>query len=73
MFVSLLFDDDYLREGAKKGRHRDLTQSRLSQLHAAGLDQDFVVTYCIALGYRGDVKRLREHCGVAGISKIWKW
>jgi hypothetical protein len=71
VFVMLLFDDDYLREGPKKGKHRELTQNRLSQLHAAGLNQDFVVTYCIALGYRGDVKLLREHCNEAGIVKKW--
>jgi hypothetical protein len=71
VFVMLLFDDDYLREGAKRGRHRELTQGRLGQLRAAGLDQDFVVTYCIAMGYRGDIKRLREHCNEAGIPKKW--
>jgi hypothetical protein len=44
----------------------------LSQFRDAGLDQDFVVTYCIALGYSGDTKRLREHCNEAGIPKKWK-
>jgi len=71
VFVALLYDDEYLREGAKKGPHRDLTQRRLGQLHAAGLDQDFIVTYCIALGFSGDMPRLRQHCDAAGIRKIW--
>jgi hypothetical protein len=71
VFVALLFDD-HLGEGAKKGRHRDLTQARLAEFfRAAELDQDFIVTYCIALGYSGDMKRLREHCNEAGIRKKW--
>jgi hypothetical protein len=70
VFVALLFDD-HLGEGAKKGRHRDLTQARLAEFRAAELDQDFIVTYCMALGYSGDMKRLREHCNEAGIRKKW--
>jgi hypothetical protein len=70
VFVAMLFDDDYLSEGAKAGRNRDIVQDRLSQLKAAGLDQDFVVTYLIALGLRRDPRRVREHCEVAGIKKV---
>ena len=70
VFVNMLFRDDYLREGAKAGRHRQITQDYLRELKEAGLDLDFVVTYLIALGYHGDMRRLREHCEVAGIKKI---
>jgi hypothetical protein len=32
---------------------------------AGGLDEDFVVSYAIALGYQGDLGRLRRHYSVA--------
>jgi hypothetical protein len=70
VFVDMLFRDDYLSEGAKAGRNRDTVQDYLRQLKAAGLDQDFVITYLIALGFRRDTRRVREHCEVAGIKKI---
>jgi hypothetical protein len=61
---------DYLSEGAKAGRNRDTVQDYLRQLKAAGLDQDFVITYLIAMGFRRDTRRVREHCDVAGIKKV---
>jgi hypothetical protein len=70
VFVSLLYREDYLREGAKAGRHRLAVQGGLRELKAAGLDQDFVVTYLIALGYRGDTRRVRDHCDAAGLKKV---
>jgi hypothetical protein len=70
VFADMLFRDDYLSEGAKAGRHREITQGHLRELKAAGLTQDFIVTYLIALGFHGNMRRLREHCQVAGIKKI---
>ena len=70
VFVDMLFRHDYLYEGAKAGRNRHTVQEYLRQLKSAGLDQDFVVTYLIALGFRGNARRVREHCEVAGIKKV---
>ncbi|MBS4730574.1 hypothetical protein MSM1_20375 [Mycobacterium sp. SM1] len=61
VFKTMLFYDDYLSEGAKRGRHRDITQQRIRRLKDAGLNADFIVTYCIALGFTRDTRRLREH------------
>ncbi|BCI87640.1 hypothetical protein PJK45_02955 [Mycobacterium kansasii] len=60
-FVGMLEWDRELVGSARTGRDRGLPQAHLRALRAAGLDEDFVVTYAIALGYTGDLKRLREH------------
>lgn len=61
-FELLLRHTRELHGGAVNGRDRHIPQRSLRTLKSAGLDEDFVVTYCIALGF-GDhgVKRLREH------------
>jgi hypothetical protein len=43
-----------------------ILQKKLQALHADGYDDDFIVTYAIALGYQGDLKRLRLHYWAAG-------
>ena len=60
-FVGMSQWDRELVGSARTGRDRGLPQAHLRALRAAGLDEDFVVTYAIALGYTGDLKRLREH------------
>lgn len=43
-----------------------ILQKDLHALHTDGYDEDFIVTYAIALGYQGDLKRLRQHYSAAG-------
>jgi len=54
-FVGMSQWDRELVGSARTGRDRGLPQAHLRALHAAGLDEDFVVTYAIALGYTGDL------------------
>ncbi|WP_212808074.1 MULTISPECIES: hypothetical protein [unclassified Mycolicibacterium] len=60
-FRSLLMSSRELSSGAQRGRERHIPQSSMAVFKSAGLDEDFVVTYCIALGYLGDTKNIRNH------------
>lgn len=61
-FTSMLMWEREIGEGAKRGKQRHLVQRPLARLKQAGLDEDFVVTYCAALGlYDHYFDRLREH------------
>jgi hypothetical protein len=40
-------------------------REKLQAVHAGGYDEDFIVTYAIALGYQGDLGRLRRHYSAA--------
>jgi hypothetical protein len=42
-----------------------ILREKLRAVSAGGFDEDFVVTYAIALGYQGDLGRLRRHYSVA--------
>jgi len=42
-----------------------LLREKLHEVCVGGFDEDFVVTYAIALGYQGDVGRLRRHYSAA--------
>jgi hypothetical protein len=43
------------------GSSADVLKQKLKALRASGYDDDYIVSYAIALGYPGDLKRLREH------------
>lgn len=60
-FHGLLYTDRELSSGALRGRERLIPQASMTMFKSAGLDEDFVVTYCIALGYLGDHKNIRNH------------
>ncbi|MBY6366987.1 hypothetical protein [Rhodococcoides corynebacterioides] len=61
-FTSMLMWKREIGEGARRGRQRHLVQRPLARIKQAGLDEDFVVTYCAALGlYDQYFDRLREH------------
>jgi len=60
-FHGLLFTDRELSSGALRGRDRHIPQASMRIFQKAGLDEDFVVTYCLALGYLGDHKNIRNH------------
>lgn len=60
-FRCMLMYDREIREGAKMGPQRQIPQSSMSIFKEAGLDEDFVVTYCLGLGYRGDHQQIRYH------------
>lgn len=64
-FESMLFLDDRLSSAPKSGRDRRYVHESMRTFHRAGLDADFVVTYCIALGCTRDPRRVREHYRVA--------
>jgi len=42
-----------------------ILREKLQAVSAGGFDEDFVVTYAIALGYQGDLERLRRHYSAA--------
>jgi hypothetical protein len=48
------------------GSSEVLLREKLQAVHADHYDADFVITYAIALGYQGDLKRLRQHYAAAG-------
>ncbi|MFL0239281.1 hypothetical protein [Mycobacterium sp. SMC-17] len=60
-FRFLLMSSRELSSGAQRGRERHIPQASMAVFKSAGLDEDFVVTYCIALGYLGDTKNIRDH------------
>jgi hypothetical protein len=60
-FVDMFFWDRELVGGALRGRDRDRPQQHLRNLHDAGLDEDFVVTYALALGQLIEPKHIRDH------------
>jgi len=64
-FISMLFRDDLLSSPPKSGRGREAVHEYMRTFHAADLNDDFVVTYCIALGCTRDPRRIREHYRVA--------
>jgi hypothetical protein len=42
-----------------------ILREKLQAVRAGGYDEDFIVTYAIALGYQGDLQRLRQHYSAA--------
>lgn len=61
-FTSMLMWEREIGEGARRGQQRHLVQAPLARIKQAGLDEDFVITYCAALGlYDHYFDRLREH------------
>ena len=42
-----------------------ILREKLQAVSAGGYDEDFVATYAIALGYQGDLERLRRHYSAA--------
>jgi hypothetical protein len=42
-----------------------MLRQKLQAVRAGGYDEDFVISYAIALGYQGDLKRLRQHYSAA--------
>jgi hypothetical protein len=42
-----------------------ILREKLQAVSAGGFDEDFVITYAIALGYQGDLGRLRRHYSAA--------
>lgn len=64
-FERMLSWDNELNGGAYKGPGRDRPQKHLRTLHDAGLDEDFVTTYALALNEGIDAKQIRAHYGAA--------
>ncbi len=64
-FISMLFRDDWLSSPPKSGSDRQYVHEYMRTFGGAGLNDDFVVTYCIALGCTRDPRRIREHYRVA--------
>lgn len=64
-FISMLFRDDLLSSPPRSGRDREAVHEYMRTFQAAGLNDDFVVTYCIALGCTRDPQRIRDHYRVA--------
>lgn len=64
-FLSLLFRDDLLSSPPNSGRDRKSVHESMRIFGAAGLNADFVVTYCAALGCTRDPRRIRQHYEVA--------
>jgi hypothetical protein len=60
-FRHLLLYSQELGQGAKRGEQRHIVQAPMSTFNQAGLSEDFVVTYCIGLGYSGDHRNIRNH------------
>lgn len=60
-FVRTLHYDSELLGGALRGQGREHPQRYLRELADAGLDEDFVVTYALALGEHISPKHIREH------------
>lgn len=69
-FISMLFRDDLLSSPPRSGRYREAVHEYMRTFHAAGLNDDFVVTYCIALGCTRDPQRIREHYGIANARSV---
>jgi hypothetical protein len=47
------------------GVSHDLLRGKLRAVADAGYDEDFIVTYAIALGYPGNLQKLRQHYAAA--------
>lgn len=61
-FSSMLMWDREIGEGAQRGRNRERVQSHLRVLKAAGLSEDFVIGYALALGLSDhSFPKLRAH------------
>lgn len=61
-FVSMLMWETEIGGGAQRGKQRHLVQQPLARLKEADLSEDFVVTYCAALGLSDHYfDRLKEH------------
>jgi hypothetical protein len=61
-FSSMLMWDREISEGAQRGRNRERVQSHLRVLKAAGLSEDFVIGYALALGLSDhSFPKLRAH------------
>lgn len=60
-FRYLLMYSSELGQGAQKGEQRHIPQASMSTFKRAGLSENFVVTYCIGLGYSGDHRNIRNH------------
>ena len=60
-FSGMFFWSNELCGGALKGRDRDRPQRHLRNLHEAGLDEAFVLTYAMALNEFVDPKHIRDH------------
>lgn len=68
IFTRMLFWDSELGSSAKVGRDKERVRPFFRELRTAGLNEDFVVTYTLALGYGGSAQRLREHYRAAVLS-----
>jgi hypothetical protein len=60
-FRRTVYYDRELVGGARRGKDRERPQRHLCNLHDSGLDEDFVVTYTLALNEQIDPKHIREH------------
>jgi hypothetical protein len=60
-FRTMLMYSSELGQGGKRGEQRHIPQSSMTVFKQAGLSEDFVVTYCICLGYQGDHQNIRNH------------
>lgn len=61
-FTSMLMWDREIGESAQRGRNRERVQSHLQVLKAAGLTEDFVIGYALALGLNDHrFSKLRAH------------
>ncbi|WP_206511942.1 hypothetical protein [Rhodococcus sp. KRD197] len=61
-FVAMLMWEREIGGGAQRGKQRELVQRPLATLKSAGLDEDFVITYCAALGLSDNyLTKLRAH------------
>jgi hypothetical protein len=43
------------------GSSVDVLRRKLEDVRASHYDEDFIVTYAIALGYQGNLAKLRQH------------
>ena len=58
----MLMWDREISEGAQRGRNRERVQSHLRVLKAAGLSEEFVIGYALALGLSDhSFPELRSH------------
>lgn len=60
-FRGLLLYSNELGQSAQRGEQRRMLQTSMSVFKTAGLSEDFVVTYCLGLGYRGNHQNIRNH------------
>ncbi len=65
-FRFMLMYNRELGESAKRGAQRQVPQSSMATFKQAGLSEDFVVTYCIGLGFSGDHRDIRKHYQAVG-------